>query len=580
MLTHAQLSKQAARDYYTRAVKLKLEGCMCSKNEVAALYELGQAHRKKKQKNKKSTALKATKHKLETVNALGFALTIVVNGFIRILREHCLNVSLDLREVPANTPLTKPPRKFGLDAWTLLFLHEKAHANFAGPLFLSTYTAISERAKSQCLRKALQMLKAVDNSKQERAYQQAHGVRKAACPVLRSDASIPIDKKFVKFSLECKGEVRMKSFDVAMHLSIIGGKQGKKRMVIPLKSTKVLSKWLSYPGADILEGCELTKNAVIVYVRIPVQPLLPSASKGSPFSVVSIASQRQTACAGSFPVMGTPIPSGADRLRGTAAQFKSYRHRLLSLIEGSTVAPPGAATPIASHQVFSLDLGIKKLMVLTNLTAVSPQGAHGDNPMKLVNVSHMAEVPPQGEFSAFFGEVWQNVLLDKRLRKKWGSRAFKRAAEEHRQLIEYELNRLPFERMKILVIENLTNIKKHKTNKKVLLWLVAFLVKRITEKCEEHRVLMDFVHPAYTSQTCPLCRISKASNRVAESYKCRCPCFPVKPLDADFVGAFNVRRRFLESVKEYGGIKTPKLKPPQQQTSVKTTHISRKGVAP
>ena len=126
-----------------------------------------------------------------------------------------------------------------------------------------------------------------------------------------------------------------------------------------------------------------------------------------------------------------------------------------------TRVPPityGAATPIASHQVFSLDLGIKKLMVLTNLTVVSPQGAHSDNPMKLVNVASMAEVPPQGEFSAFFGEVWQNVLLDKHLRKKWGSKAFKRAAEEHRQLIEYELNRLPFERMKILVLENLGGV--------------------------------------------------------------------------------------------------------------------------
>ena len=345
MLTHAKLSEQASNDYYTRAVKLKLEGCMCSKKEVAALYQPQSAPQKKKQKNKKSSSLKATLHKLQAVNALGFALTIVVNGFIRILREHCLNVSLDLRDFP----LKKPPRKFGLDAWTLLFLDEKAHANFAGPRFLSTYNSISERAKSQCLRKALQMLKAVDNSKQERAYQQAHGVRKAACPVLRSDASLPLDKKFVKFSLESKGEVRMKSFDIAMHLSIIGGKPGKKRMVIPLKSTKVLNKWLSYPGADILEGCELTKNAVIVYVRIPVQPLLPTPVKSVP--------------------------------------FKSYRHRLLALIEGSTLAPPGAATPIASHQVFSLDLGIKKLMVLTNLTTV--QGAHGDNPMKLVNVASM-----------------------------------------------------------------------------------------------------------------------------------------------------------------------------------------------
>jgi len=530
----AQLQAQAGAEHYTRAVKLRLGGCLASDAELAN-YSQGSS--------------RVTRRKLQAVNALASAMRTVINGFIRCLYENCLNVSSDLRE-PSDTekPPQKPLLKFGLDAWTLDFLRDCVQQRvLSNGEFFNAYQALSERAKSQCLKEALQVLRSVDNSKKERTYQTARGRRLAKCPVLGPDAAIALDAKFAKLSLARRGEVKMKHFDVALHLSVIGGKRGTPRMVIPLKGTKVLNKWLDQPGADLLDSVCLTRNAVIVYVRVPVQPLL-SKDKAA---------------------RGTP--------------FKSYRHKLLSRIEGTLDSVPAvspalraqtstgssgcsAADPstIKRTEVFALDLGINKPFVLTNLEKVSSEDP---NPSKLIDVDLIGSLPPQEEFSAFFGAAWQRALLDKRLRKKRGSKAFKRASTEHRQLIDYELNRLPFERMKILVIENLTNIKKYKTNKKVLLWLVAYLVKRITAKCEEHRVLVDFVYPAYTSQTCPYCRIVKAANRVAESYRCSCSGFPRNPLDADFVGAYNVRRRFLESVKWYS-----------PSTPAKHKHVPPKGI--
>ena len=116
-------------------------------------------------------------------------------------------------------------------------------------------TRLSERYKSQALKQALEIVVATKKSAKAKK-------RKASLP--QFEGGMVLDSKFVTI------ESGQNAFDWWLKLSTL--KKGK-RIWIPLKGTKVLNKWLSYPDAQMVQGgCISEKDgdlSLTVWVEIP-----------------------------------------------------------------------------------------------------------------------------------------------------------------------------------------------------------------------------------------------------------------------------------------------------------------------
>lgn len=132
-------------------------------------------------------------------------------------------------------------------------------------------------------------------------------------------------------------------------------------------------------------------------------------------------------------------------------------------------------------------------------------------------------------------------------RCKLGSKGKKRARIARDRYINWVLNQLPWEKLKLVAVEKLTNLKKGKKpnrgksfRKAVAPWTYAYVLRRIEMKAQENRVLRVEVNPAYSSQTCPSCTHRAALSRSNEKFRCvRCGY----AADADIVGSLNILNR-------------------------------------
>jgi putative transposase len=151
----------------------------------------------------------------------------------------------------------------------------------------------------------------------------------------------------------------------------------------------------------------------------------------------------------------------------------------------------------------------------------------------------------------FYGSDSEDIY-SKISRKKQGSKAFKRALIERDEFINKTIKTLSLEDTKVLVIENLKNVK-HKTKgrlrktfvNKLQRWSYTKTINRIKCLCEELGVLPVFINPAYTSQTCSYCNTVDKSARVGEIYSCKV-CHHV--FDADYNAALNIRYKGLQEL--------------------------------
>ena len=107
----------------------------------------------------------------------------------------------------------------------------------------------------------------------------------------------------------------------------------------------------------------------------------------------------------------------------------------------------------------------------------------------------------------------------------------------------------------IIKLEQLSNIRKstrtsRKNAKNIHNWSFYRLSMYIEYKARLHGIIVEYVNPAFTSQTCPSCSIrNKAKGR---SYACECGY----QRHRDLVGAINISRS--EKIEEI--VKTPKKK--------------------
>jgi IS605 OrfB family transposase len=288
-------------------------------------------------------------------------------------------------------------------------------------------TRLSERYKSQALKQALETVVATKKAAKETK-------TKAGRPVFTGSAVL--DAKFVSV------EVGEGSFDLVVRLSTL--KKGS-RISIPTRGTRVLRKWLSKPGAKLIQGAALSENSLVVWIELPVQPLKP---------------------------------------------------------EG---------------EVVGIDVGYHKLIA-------SSEGY-------------------------FLGTDFKQVAQKIR-RKKPKSKAKGRALRERDQLVNYCVNRLPWDRISTLGIEDLIGLKKNRfkkgnkrRNRAMAPWSYRQVRSRIEQKAHENRVLLVPVDPKNTSLECPLCGAVSKENRAGPIFHCvRCGHLS----DADYVGSVNVQRRAVE----------------------------------
>lgn len=114
-------------------------------------------------------------------------------------------------------------------------------------------TRLSERFKSQALKQAIEIV--VSTKKASKATKKPCSV-----PVFRGGAML--DAKMVNV------EAGEKSFDLVIRLSTFNPGH---RIDIPTRQTRVTNKWLGKPGAQFIQGCELTENGIILWVEMPNQ---------------------------------------------------------------------------------------------------------------------------------------------------------------------------------------------------------------------------------------------------------------------------------------------------------------------
>jgi len=137
-----------------------------------------------------------------------------------------------------------------------------------------------------------------------------------------------------------------------------------------------------------------------------------------------------------------------------------------------------------------------------------------------------------------------NESRDKINRRKPKSKGKRRAVRQRDNFIRQQVNRLPWNELGLLAIEDLKNLKRGKRRnrgkafrKAMIPWTYCQVIEAIHQKCQENRVHLVTVEPAYTSQTCPSCGKVSRNNRKAEKFKC-IDCMYSQ--DADTVGALNI----------------------------------------
>lgn len=168
------------------------------------------------------------------------------------------------------------------------------------------------------------------------------------------------------------------------------------------------------------------------------------------------------------------------------------------------------------NNVLGIDIGINKLMVCSN--------------------------------NNFLGiEIKQ--LLIKLGRKKQYSKGYYRCLKEIKHYIDYYVNKIDWNNVDVIVMENLKNITKNtkgRINKVVRKWFhnwnIRLLFGRIKDRCEFNRVKFVSICAKYTSQKCSSCGEIHKESRKSELYNCvKCD----NQLDADYNASLNIMNNYL-----------------------------------
>lgn len=148
----------------------------------------------------------------------------------------------------------------------------------------------------------------------------------------------------------------------------------------------------------------------------------------------------------------------------------------------------------------------------------------------------------------FFGRDIESKI-QKLKRRKRDSKNFKQTLSEIKDYIGQQVNLLKLDDVSVVVVEDLDvkNMSKKgkssKEHRKTLgNWNSRLLFGRLSNRCQENRVLMTGVESEYSSQECSSCGEIHKESRKGERYECK-SCGASK--DADHNAGINIRNRFL-----------------------------------
>jgi IS605 OrfB family transposase len=141
----------------------------------------------------------------------------------------------------------------------------------------------------------------------------------------------------------------------------------------------------------------------------------------------------------------------------------------------------------------------------------------------------------------------EGVLIGEELKEKIESSGKRR--KSFHQYIQTELNRLlktlDLSKVKMLVLENLKNVKKgkrgkfsRKANRLLSFWHYARVISRLRQICEELGIELVLKSPWKTSQRCPACGKIDKRNRKNSEFRCIHCGFEEH---SDIVGALNLK---------------------------------------
>ena len=134
-------------------------------------------------------------------------------------------------------------------------------------------------------------------------------------------------------------------------------------------------------------------------------------------------------------------------------------------------------------------------------------------------------------------------IQDKLSKKKKGSKNFFKVQEHRKNYINWTINQLNFNHIKILKIEKMKNLRKYKRmNKKMSHWTYTDIFSKLKRISEDHGVRVIEVSPVYTSQRCSQCGWVRKRNRKGECFKCTACGFTC---NADLNAAINISLNLL-----------------------------------
>ena len=133
------------------------------------------------------------------------------------------------------------------------------------------------------------------------------------------------------------------------------------------------------------------------------------------------------------------------------------------------------------------------------------------------------------------------VELNRLKSMKHGSKRKQRKIRYIRQLIDRSVKGIDFSKTKTVVLEDLVNMKPgNRFSNRYHHWSYAYIQNRISLHAIGQDVLVRYVNPAYSSQTCSECGTRDKSSRVKEVFSCS-SCGNL--LDADLNAAVNLSHR-------------------------------------
>lgn len=468
-----------------------------------------------------------------------------------------------------------------------------------------SHSPLGARWQSKCLKQAIETLSSIDNKQAEQAHVLKSGKRKARCPLFKGYPQL--DSKFItiqfksddptllmkypthliseKIILNKQGESINKTiktptkvsafsseqwekefglvaFDMVVRLSRMRGSQIKHSesiLMIPLKQHKHFHTWLSEAGGKLLPFMELHQNNVSLVFElekedVPIKESVINISERTCFSV------------------GHHLTTHTHSAK---AKLKKY------------------LTGIKPEQIWGCDVGQLKLAVLTNQDALSKDS---QEQALFVGQDHKQWLVKRETVRAYY----QRAVNKNRYKQVSAQRENVPYAQQQRvltaqyeQYIKEQIQALPWDKMKVLVIENLNGIKIGGSNKKSLgrrfnkrnaSWLVRQVQEGLIHYAQQNGVLVVQIDPKYTSLQCPCCNTvsyskGKVCHREGETYKMYCQGAKCVSWDADYIGAHNIRQRLFYWMK-WGSMPLSKSKKETVNETSKPSTINRELASP